>query len=1019
MSTKIKILCTFLFLLAGQLFYSQVTGTVMDVDGYPLFDAEVVVKGKDIKSYTDSDGKFTIEAKVGDELEVFSFDGSSTSFPVTSTSMGVLKMKETLLKEVVAYGYGITSTKANTKGAQTTLDSETFEGRPNVSFLSSMQGTTPGLNIASSSGQPGSAKIDYVVRGLGSLSGDTQPLIVIDGIVSNQTQYRNLNANDIESSTILRDSDATSLYGNRGANGVIVITTRRAKFNQPINFSFDMSTSISSLPENKYNISNSKEVLTIQKNYGQGFGSTLTEQEIEDYDINTNWKDVFFKSGETHTYNFGVNYGGENLRNFTSIGYMEQEGFVPTTDFQRFTLRSNLDGKSENNKFNYFANIALAYSKRNELNQETNSGINANVIQNPLHGAILGLPYLQSGQFATGMDLYDAIGTSFTRGNSNYVLEDVLKQGNYPSYVNEVSTFTTIGATYKFNDNWSANSKIGIDYNVSDRLFARAPWSYLAIAVRESDSRNPEFGGFESQTNIRDISMNSISSINFDKKFNDVHHLTAGAYIEYVKLYRRTKFQRQNGLNPLTYSPGAGTGYVSSVPGAGEDLYVPSVSSSKSDAGSFSYFGRVDYDYSSKYGFGATLRRDASYKFVNDNKWGTFWSVSGRWNIDKEDFMSDSKFSMLKLRASYGTQGNQNILTPIPGLNPLYLGGQLTRDQYASANLYNNQNGTALAQIANPDLRWEEQSTFDVGLDFRVFNNKLEGSFDYYDRVTKSLYSSVAISAIIGNGTSVSANNGKLKNSGFEAVLRYNAIKKEDFSLSFFGNGSYNKNRVLEIYGDERRTGDLIFQPGGPAYEWNLIPYVGVNPANGNLLFLDKDGNLTENPTDDDRRSSGKSYFPVYQGGFGLNADYKGFFLDLNFAFVSESYKWDNQLSWLYDPTAVVDYNVSADLLNAWTPNNVTDFPALNATNYAQEGSSDRYLYNSSYVRLKTAMLGYNLPSAFLSNIGVNKITMYLQAENLLTFTKWRGWDPEGFNTFPLGSYPNSRVFTAGFNINF
>ncbi len=1021
MRSKFKWIFTLLIAFSMQFSFAQeksISGTISE-NGLPMPGVTVLVKETNKGTQSDFDGKYSIVAKQGETL-VFSYVGFKTQTIVVgaSSTINVVLQDDTLIEEVeiVSTGYDRTSTRTTSNIAVTTVGAQQIENRPNASFLTSLQGTAPGLTILSSSGSPGSSKIDMLIRGMSSINAATEPLIVIDGVPTNGNQFRNFNQNDIETVSILKDAAATSIYGNRGANGVMVITTKRAKYGSSLVISYNVTTGISTLPKNNYNMSNAKEVLTIEQRKGVGLGSTLTDEEIAAWSVDTNWKKQFFHEDITQQHNLSLAFGGENTSNFTSIGYYTQGGLVPTTDFQRFTLRNNFNGKSVNGKFNYSSQVALGYSKRNQLAQENGAAADNNGIQNPLLGAVGGLPYVEPNQFVNGYDLFDAIGTDFNGPNDTYVLEDILK-GSMPNQFRETSILANMAVSYKLNDEFTLNNKSGVDYKVSDRLFARAPWNYLALAV--ADSRNEEFGGIETISSTKDFTFTNIVSLNYSKVFNEVHRIEAGAFMEYMKAHYMFNSRTQDGLNPKTWALGAGTGYVAPAPAT--NSYIPTVSAQKIDAGTLSYFASVDYDYKEKYGFGGVIRRDASYRFVEDNRWGTFWSVSGRWNIDQEAFMENAGFDMLKLRASYGTQGNQNVISPAYGTNPLFPGSNLIRNTGTSVNGYNNAQGLApgVIAIAYPDLVWEKISQANIGLDFKVLKNKLEGNIDVYRKQTEDLYTSVRRSAATGmyfqNG-----NNGKLRNSGIELMLKYNLFNTQDFRLSVFANGSYNKSEIVEIDIDDQSGDDTVFLPGGMAYEWNVIPYLGVNQANGNLLFLDADGNATENPDPaNDRRTTGKSVLPKYQGGFGFNADYKGFFADVLFSWAKEVWKQDISNYWAYQLDFIGDENISADLLNSWTPENPTGLPSLNATNQNYSMDSDRFLNDASFLRLRSVNVGYNFPKRFLDNTFITNLKIYVQGENLLLWTKWRGFDPEQFTLGTPSNYPNPRIISFGASIQF
>lgn len=921
----------------------------------------------------------------------------------------------THIQEVVVLGYNKRLAKVKDVSANTVVTAERLEDRPNVSFLNSLQGSTPGLTISSNSGSPGSSKIDAIIRGISSVSANTEPLVILDGVPTNANQFRNLNTEDIESVTVLKDAAATSIYGNRGANGVLLIKTKSAKYNAPVKVAYSTTTGVSQLPDHKFNLANASQFLTIQKRLGINPGLSMSDEEIANYPVDTNWRKVFFKQDLITQHNIQLSGGGENVNGFASAGYMEQGGMVPNTNFKRMTFRMNLNGKSKDNRLTYSVQSSIGFSRRNQLNQEDSSGLNGNSIQNPLLGSFTGLPYLKSGQYKTGQELLDAIGSDFSGGKTIYVLEDNIRK-DYLSMFNrydEINTFVTGNINYKLTDNFTIGNTTGADYRVANRLTGRAPWGYLALIVARNS--NTQYGGSESQQNVRELNMNSVTKVLFNKVWGN-HTLDLGGYLEYTKVHYLSATQSQNGLNPKTWSLGAGTGYVP-YSAADPNKYVPGVSSGKINAGALSYFGTLDYDYAGKYGFGGVIRRDGSYRFTKENRWGTFWSVAGRWNIDKEDFMANSGFGMLKLRASYGTQGNQNIISAGAGTNAMLLGTSIIYDLNTANNGYNNSVGLAVSNIANKTLVWEKVTQLNVGLDFSVFKNRLEGNVDFYEKKTGELYNDLRSSAITGF-YQYKGNFGDMKNTGIELALNYKIINNSDTNISVFANGSWNKNKLIRLE-IPVKAGDLLMEEGGPYRQWNLVPWLGVNPENGNGQYLAADGSITERPIEADRRKKNKNFFPAYTGGGGIKASHKGFFLDVLFTFQADFYRSDNQLVWAMTPSyAASGVNVSADLLNAWTPENRnTSIPALKAADFS--AMSDRFLFDASFVRLKSVTFGYNVPKKFLDNSFVKSLRIFLQGENLAVFTKWKGFDPEGLGTFSMSIYPNPRTVSIGANIDF
>jgi TonB-linked SusC/RagA family outer membrane protein len=796
-------------------------------------------------------------------------------------------------------------------------------------------------------------------------------------------------------------------------------------------FSYNGSTGISILPQNQYDLNDAKQALKLEQMAGQGIGAGMTDQEIANYSgPDTNWRKVFFNPGFTQKHDVALTAGGENMNVYSSLGYMDQVGIVPTTsDFKRFTFRNNLNGRTDNGRFVYGAQVALSYSRRHQLDEETNTGIRNNSIQNPLHGANAGLPYIAAGQYANGQQLYEAIGTNFDGGNNIFVLEDILK-GTMPNRRNELGMLTNLNLSYKLTENLTVANKAGIDLKNSETTFARAPGNYLAIAVARTSGSAPLLGenvvpGFEDMAKFTEFNFSNVASLIYNKVFADVHTVTAGAYIDYVRVQSNATSQRRQGLDWKTWVFGAGTGYSQPLyfdNGTGNPIvyYAPSASANKIKAGTLAYFATLDYDYDDKYGFSGLIRRDGTYRFIDENKWATFWSVAGRWNIDKESFMEGSGFDMLKLRASYGIQGNQNVIGGDFGVNPLLVVPNLVRTTFIVGNGYNNLPASiGFGGLRNPDVQWEEQKMANIGLDFMLLNRKLEGNIDVYEKITEQLYSSINLSAVTG-GFDIEGNNGRLSNRGVEALLKYTPIKNANSKLTFYANGSYNKSEVKSLNGNET-AGAIRNVVGGPLFQWFYAPYIGVNPSNGQALFLDINGNPTEVLTPDtDQRATGKNMYPLYTGGFGLNSEYKGIYLDAHFSFQQGAWKYDNAMAWLYDPVSIGEWNQSSDMLDAWSPTNTDGtMPSLSASNLTYDGYSDRFLKDASFIRLKNVSLGYNLPKDVLSGTFVRSMKIFVQGENLLTWTKWAGYDPEPNFSSSLSVYPNMRTVSLGTNIEF
>lgn len=1007
MKSKFTWIFTLLLAFFIQLSFAQkrtVTGVVSDEQGMPLPGATIMVAGVKPGVQTDFDGKYSIEAATGEKLE-FSYVGfASQTIVVGSQSTINVQMSVTVIGEVVVDSYR-TYSRPKSANAVAVVTSKTIEGRPNASFVQTLQGQVPGLNISSGSGQPGSNNTTVVLRGQGSINGNVEPLYVIDGVPQNSDNFRSINPADIESVSVLKDAGATAIYGNRGANGVIVVKTKRATYDSKLSIKYAGQTGFSTMQDNKYNMMNAPQLLGLQKVYDNGGrGVNMSDAEIAAHP-SYDWRDYFYRTGVTQNHVLNLSSGSKNLSAFTSIGFLDQEGILKGSDLKRFNFRSNINGKSADDRFNYSSTLTLNYSVSNLVSNLGTGAVN----QNYVIGAVSAVPYLFPQDYP-GVASMIADGAPLEY--APWILQD--KLAHFVNKSDEVKGIGQLQGSYKITPDLTAGASFGIDYTQTIGLSIMPPQTFNAIYFLQNGQ---EYGGDQSESFSRSIALTTNTNLTYNKTFAEKHTIEVAAFTEYLKGHGKSFGYTQNGLDPIFYADGTSNGWIAYQ--TANSFYVPEASSAKSTAGLFSYFGTFDYDYDSKYGLSATVRRDASYRFGGDNRWGTFWSVAGRWNIDKEAFMEGSVFNSLKARASYGTAGNQDIQA-----TGVFGAADLTRFQYGISSGYNNNPGYAIRQLPYRDLQWEVVAQADFGIDFEVFDSRLRGVFDIYEKKTTKLYQSAPLSAI--NATSsIDRNFGSLRNRGVELKVDYDIVRNNDFTLTVNFNGSYNKNEILELPSENginwNGTSNIGLKEGSMLNEYYLIPYAGVNPANGNLLFYDRNGNLTENPSPGlDRRWTGKSLVPKYQGGFGLDAQYKGFFASAMFTYVYDVWRFDFDWQNLMDPADSDAFNKSRELLNYWTPDNrVTTVPALYAANSSLNNGSDRFLRDASYLRLRYASVGYNFNKTLLEGTPFTAIRAYGQAENILTWTKWKGFDAESNRAGDQSQYPTPRIFTLGLEVQF
>jgi TonB-linked SusC/RagA family outer membrane protein len=1017
MKTKLNGILTLLLALVVQVAFAQqtVTGKVTDPSGEAIFGATIQVEGTQTFTTTDFDGNFSIAASP-ENVIVISYTGYDTmKIPVGDQTTINVELK-TSLDEVVVMAYRTSSTKRSNVAASV-VTAKQIQDRPNASAIQRLQGQVPGLVVQTASGQPG-ANSTIQLRGVSSINGNTEPLIIIDGIPVDEDAFRTINPLDIESTTVLKDAAGTAIYGNRGANGVIIITTKGGKFDSPLSVQYTAQTRFTDLIDNNYNLYSAQDYLRLENRQNVGLGASLSEAEIAAFGVNTDWRDTFYRTGISQLHNFSLRSGGKNLSQFTSINYTMEEGSLLASSLQRITFRNNLNIKSDDDRFNLATSLQVGYSGNNSQQEPENR--NNAIYFNSIFNANNGLPYFDPNNRAARTEEW--VSGLQARFSPYVTLDNVLFNGNRED---ELKIVAGANSSYKISDNWTASYRIGMDYTQETFLRWADPNSALA-RVRASFISADAVEGFQNESFFRDFRFNSTASIGYNKTFGadengeNGHTIIANGYLEYVKAHFKSFGFSQTGLDPRTFSPGNDGGAFIGDNEA-NDEFVPTVNSAKASTGLFSYFGEFDYDYDNRYGLTATLRRDASSRFVGDNKWGTFWSVAGRWNLTEEAFMNDvSWVNDLKLRASYGTVGNDRIASTYYGaLNN-------TRTLFGTGLSYNDNQTFLRTQLGNEELRWETVRTANFGIEFALLEQRLRGTLELYERKTEDLFSSRRVSTLVTGSGAIQANIGDLVNRGVELGIRYDLIrgdqKTNGFDLDLFANVSFNENEVTSIDAPDGLidNGATVIQEGVQLNEYFVVPYLGVNPANGNLLFQDINGNATEAPGLEDRRLTGTDTVPDFQGGFGFEASYKNFFIETQFSFMTGLQRFDFNLQDYYDINSLGDFQLSSDLERSWTPDNrVTDMPSLAATNTAPGVESDRFLIDSDFLRLRFLQVGYNFDQSILDKTFLKSARVYANAENLITWTKWMGSDPESTRLSEYNRYPTPRVLSVGIDLQF
>ena len=995
----------------------MVTGTVTDVDGQPLLGASVIVKGASRGTLTDFDGKYTIEVSDSDILEFSYVQHLPQDIEVgDQTVIDVVLIPDNVLGTVIITGYN--SYREDEKTSSVSLVApEEIEQVPIASLDQVLQGRVAGVNVSTGSGQPGQSAT-LTIRGLGSINGDVEPLYVIDGVFVDQDNFRSLNANDIENITVLKDASASALYGSRAAGGVVVITTKRGKFNSPLKFTYRTQYGISFRPNPGFDVLDSQQLLEYQRLLSSGAGNGLTDAEIAEMaQVNTNWRDILFRTGIVNSHEVTVSKGSDNARSYTSFGYYEQEGITQGTDLQRFTFRTNNDIR--NDRFSLRTNLTANFSESNfTIDRARNTAGGA--LDNPFIVPFIGLPFQDAfnedgslnttGTIASGA--LNADGTVNAQGANGFLNTPYLALNTAEFNTDseeELRIIGSVNATLELVKNVKVGATLGVDYLQQNGTNIVSPRSIRGLITPTAAA---VVKGSRTESDFRQLAVNFNTNLTYENTFNDVHEFKISLFTEYVKNHSRFFGFTGFGLNPLFENSIAGitNGQVIELDASGAETrpFIPNLFGAQVDTGLFSYFGVADYGYDRRYNVRASLRRDGSSFFPDDNAFATFWALSGRWNISNENFFNSKKlFSNLAARISIGTVGNQNLGAPFAQF-----------DLFSPGTGINASPSIVPSALGNPNIVWETTTQFNFGLDFSMLDSRLSGTIDLYRNDTKDVLINRNLSITAGIGT-IPDNVGEIRNQGVDLELNYQLLRNQNngLQIDLFANVNYNDNEVLQLIDGEERLGNLGV--GQSLGEFRLVRYAGVNPANGEPLYLDANGQITNQFNADDAVFLGKGTQPLYSGGFGADIKWKGFSLNMLWSFAAKQYRTNGSLAVIEDPSLVGFANQSTTVLDAWMqPGDITDVPNPLLGGFRFQ-AGDRYLENSSFLRLRNVVLGYTFKGDDLPSKLFDSLRLYAQGQNLLTFTRWRGFDPESNTGSSFFEFPTARTITFGVDVNF
>ena len=1002
----------------------MVTGTITDaVSGESLIGVNIMIEGSATGTTTDLDGKYSLNVPENAVLVVSYIGYETIKESVKGRTVIDVKLgaKSEVMDEVVVVGY-TTMKKADVLGAVSKVGTKELTAAPLASAEQALQGRIAGVQVSAATGAPG-ADISVRVRGVGSIYSDNAPLYIVDGIPSSEG-LNNISPNDIENVTVLKDASSAAIYGSRATNGVILITTKQGKSGKA-RISYNGTVGVQNAV-NLVKMANTKEYVELynEATAADNIGTSIQRSFITDGMLgnlaNVNHVDEIFRTAMMHSHELSVSGGNDNVSYLVSGSYFNQDGIIRNSGYERGTLRANLNAKAKEwlhigmNMNGSIANTKSVSSSGDGYgNNQGGSVVRYAMFRNPA------IPvkdangnYIDKPSTYFGNAIYD---TFFGDGYNPEALADYTDRNK-----NNKTLFAKVNAKILLPFNLNLNTNFGVDYRSFEEKVYNRSWG---------DNNRINNPNSLTIANEEDLNWTFNTTLNFNRKFNDAHTVSALVGFEAIRETAKTANNSDQDFSIWDKN----LIYIGNGNGKRE--------SSQSEWASTlaSFFLQANYDYKSRYYINATLREDGTSRFIGDNRWGTFYSVSGGWNIRNEAFMADQEiFHQLKLRAGYGVIGNQNV------------GLYAYSDRY-SPNYYYPfggvaANGYAQTQLGNENLKWETSEQFNVGLDMEFLKGALGFSVDFYNKITDNMLMQAPYPPSIGNASSPWINSGKVLNRGvdFEAVYHH-IFKDGRFDIAF--NGGFLHNEVLEIdapvvggrvdngvYATKTEVGypvgsffmyemDGIFQD---EYEIISSAYQGAGIKPGDVKFKDihKDGTIDSK----DRKHVGSS-IPKFTLGLNLSAEWKGF--DIS-AFFQGAYghKIYNQI--LTDNEGFYrGFNVTKRYYdNRWTETNPSnEYPRASwkaKSNNARV--STRFLENASYTRLKNLQIGYTFKT---NQWKVDRLRIYLAATNLFTLTKYSGFDPEmtvsanssgegdRANGIDWGTYPACRTYTFGVNLTF
>lgn len=1034
----------------------RVTGVVTSAeDGNPVPGVSVVVKGTTLGTVTNIDGQYQVDVPNDAEILIFSFVGMrAVEMPITGSVLNVQLESEVFgVDEVMVVAYG-TSTKGSFTGSAGVVDTETLEKRQVSNVSNALAGAVAGVQVLNSNGQPGTSAT-IRVRGVGSINAGSNPLYVVDGIPFDG-DLSSINSADIESMTVLKDAASTALYGSRGANGIIMITTKKGSRGEA-KINFDAKVGVNSRAVKNY------EVLTSHQNYTEmayraiynagiynlgyapfeanayanqrlvtnaegGYGyqiytlpegqlmvgtngklnpnATLGYSDGEYFYTPDNWADETFQNNPRQDYNLSVSGGSDRNNYFISFNYMDDQGVIPGSGFNRLSGRFNGDHQVKD-WLKVGANVNYNQINSDYPGEQVNSSSSGNAFFIANYVAPVYPIYVRDAETKAIMDINgrkvfdygDGVSTNSSRsfmqianpaGDLVYNKTEYLMDIINTSWYAELTPLEGLRLTAKYG------------FNIDNTRYNDLGNAYMG--------QSAAYGGtaYQDQTRIQGFDQQYIGYYQFN--VDDVHQfdITAG-YDGYTYTNEYVYASGQNLYNPENYFV---NNSIDNKRGGG----------AKNTYATKGILGRVNYSFNDTYFANVAYRRDASSRFNPEHRWGDFWSASAAWMLSNESFLAGSQWiNMLKLKASYGEQGNDNIGNYYAWL-----------DQYRVTGAEGVFSDGTLIYKGNPDLTWETSTSYNVGVDFNFFGNTISGSVEYFGRKSGDMLYYKPVAGSLGY-TSIPMNVGSMTNSGLEVDLGWQILNTNSVRWSLNANATMIKNKINELHPDlegELIDGTRIYSEGESMYRMYLVDYAGVDPETGLAQYWSKESEESETLVKTSDYAVAQSHkvatddlLPKVYGGFGTTIDAFGFDASVQLSYQLGGKIYDSGYARLMHSgmSSYAGNNWHKDIYNAWTPENTnTDIPRLNANDRYANSTSTRFITSSDYLSLNNVTVGYTLPSNLVNSMGLDKVRIYFAADNVALLTSRIGLDPrQSFTAATTAIYTPIRSLSGGINLTF